>query len=97
MLAHLSNENLKFLARLSKTPDGQALAAILESKLAVQDVNCRKLVGPELHQAQGRAQQLSELLDDISQAQYRLDTNASPQRPHSMDSHRSAVETRSRA
>ena len=92
MLAHLTAEQLKLLARLNNAPEGQALAALLESKLAVQNINCRTMVGPELHQAQGRAQQLADLLLDLTEAQSRLDHKILAQR-----SFRSVPEDRSRA
>lgn len=92
MLAHLTEEQLKLLARLNKTPEGQIFIGILDSKLAVQDVNCRSMVGPELHQAQGKALQLQELIDDFTEAQSRLEHKVLAQRPV-----RSVPDDRSRA
>ncbi len=77
----LTGDQLKFLARFSKSPDGRALVSILQAKLGETEVKLRTLEGAELHRQQGRAQQLDELLTDIDEAQARLIRNASTTPP----------------
>lgn len=72
----LSSDQLAFLARFSKSPDGRALLQILEAKLAEVEVHLRRQDGAELHRSQGRAIQLDELMADIGDAQTRLARNA---------------------
>ena len=73
----LSGDQLAFLARFSKSPDGRALQQILEAKLAEVDVKLRTTEGAEMHRQQGRAQELAEILTDITEAVTRLTRNVS--------------------
>ena len=68
----LSASQLEFLARFSKSPDGRMLVTIYEAKLAEVDSKLRSGEGAVHHQNQGRAQQLSELLSEIAEAEPRL-------------------------
>lgn len=82
----LSSDQLGFLARFSKSPDGRALQQILEAKLAEADAKLRTTEGAELHRQQGRAQELVEILADIAEASTRLTRNVSTApRPYRLD------------
>ena len=76
----LSSADLLFLARFSKSPDGQALLKILEAKLAEVHAGLRTHDGTALYRDQGRAQQLDEIMSDITEATARLDRAQPPQR-----------------
>lgn len=78
----LSGDQLAFLARFSQSPDGRALLLILEAKLAEVDVKLRILEGAEVHRQQGRAQQLDELMSDITEARQRLARSATSATPN---------------
>lgn len=69
---NLTTEQLSFLARLAKTPDGRLLVGILQAKLVVRDTDLRKQTGEHVFRAQGRSLELAELIDDITQAEQRL-------------------------
>jgi len=73
----LSTEDLTFLARLAKSPDGQRFLAILEAKLGHEEGQLRRLDSTPLYRAQGRAGMLDELIDDIREAQAKLARNQS--------------------
>lgn len=81
----LSGEQLQFLARFSKSPDGRALLMILEAKLAEVEVKLRTQEGAELHRQQGRAQQIDDLVSDITEAGQRLVRNVSTAPPYRHD------------
>jgi hypothetical protein len=74
----LNHEQLEFLARFAKTPDGQMLMAIYRARLAEVDGKLRTAEGAEMHRQQGRAQQLDELLTGITEARSKLARNAVP-------------------
>lgn len=76
----LNREDLDLLRRLAKTPDGKALVLILEKKLSERDEKLRTATGEELYRAQGRAQELAELLSDIAEADTRLKRTTPPTR-----------------
>lgn len=76
----LNNEDLDLLRRVAKTPDGKALVLILEKKLRERDEKLRTATGEELYRAQGRAQELAELLSDIAEADTRLKRATPPVR-----------------
>jgi hypothetical protein len=71
----LSEDQLLFLARLSKSPDGKALTELLRAMLAEVEGKLRTETGEMLYRTQGRAVQLDELLADIAEAQARLITS----------------------
>lgn len=75
-----TSDQLHFLARFSKSPDGRELLNILNSKLAETEVGLRTQVGEEIYRQQGRALQLDELIEDITEAATRL-ARAQPARP----------------
>jgi hypothetical protein len=68
----LSSSQLGFLARLSKSPDGQFLLELLKARLAERDTALRRATGEEVHRNQGRALELSEIIADITEADERL-------------------------
>lgn len=68
----LKSDELQFLARLSRTPDGAALLKLLRAKLAEADGELRKAQGENVYRAQGRAQELDELITLITDADQKL-------------------------
>lgn len=74
----LSNEQLEFLARLNKAPEGPLLLAFLQAKLRERDTALRTATGEEVYRSQGRATELDELIADITQAQARLTRAVAP-------------------
>ena len=69
----LTTEQLQFLARLSKSPDGKFLvASYLEPKLAEADGKLRTARGEDIFRAQGAATALAELIADVAEAEQRL-------------------------
>lgn len=75
---HLSGEQLAFLARFSKTPDGRFLLGVLQAKLAEREQKLRSAVGEEVYRTQGRALELDELIADIIKAEQKLTRSARP-------------------
>jgi hypothetical protein len=71
----LTGQQLNFLARLSKSPDGQALLQIFQARLAERDAALRRVIGEEVYRNQGRALELSEIIADITEADARLTRN----------------------
>jgi hypothetical protein len=69
----LKHEQLQFLARLHKSPDGQFLLQILRAKQSERDAALRTTKGEDVYRAQGRALELDELVADITEASQRLD------------------------
>jgi hypothetical protein len=74
----LSNEQLEFLARLNKAPEGRLLLTLLQAKLRECEANLRTKTGEEVYRAQGRALELDELIADITEAQARLTRTVRP-------------------
>jgi hypothetical protein len=68
----LSNEQLVFLARFARSPEGNQLLTILKAKLGDRESKLRTTVGEEVYRTQGRALELDELIADITEAQQRL-------------------------
>lgn len=68
----LSDSQLRFLAHFATTPDGQALANLLQERLVERDSKLRTATGEEVLRAQGRALELAELIGEITQAQLKL-------------------------
>lgn len=75
---HLSSEQLQFLARFSKTPDGRFLLSVLQAKLAEREQKLRTAAGEEVYRNQGRALELDELIADIAKAEQKLTRNVRP-------------------
>ncbi len=59
----LTGDQMAFLDRLSKSPDGRLLLSMYQADLAELDVKLRRLSGEALSQTQGRAQQLEEMIE----------------------------------
>lgn len=74
----LDNEQLEFLARLAKAPEGRTLLSILQAKLRDRESKLRSTSGEEVHRYQGRALELDELIADITEAQARRTRAAAP-------------------
>lgn len=68
----MTTEQLEFLGRFSKSPDGQFLLSILQAKLSEREASLRTSVGEEVYRAQGRALELDELIADITDATAKL-------------------------
>jgi hypothetical protein len=68
----LSGDQLAFMARFSKSPEGQMLLSIYDAKLKERESKLRTSVGEEVHRQQGRALELDELIADITEAQQRI-------------------------
>jgi hypothetical protein len=68
----LKSDELQFLARLSRTPDGATLLKLLRAKLAEADGELRKAQGENVYRAQGHAQELDELISLIVDAEQQL-------------------------
>lgn len=67
-----TTEQLTFLARFSKSPDGRQVVDILNAKLAEVEKGLRSATGEEIYRQQGRALELDELLADIKDATAKL-------------------------
>jgi len=79
----LSSEDLEFLARFAKAPEGRAFLALLAAKLAERDTALRLAVGEEVFRTQGRALELVELIDEVNTAHQKLNrvqSTSAPQR-----------------
>lgn len=72
----LSNDDLAFLARLSKSPDGRRLLQMLQAKQAECNDKLRSATGEEVLRWQGRALAVDEMIADIAQAERTLTRNA---------------------
>lgn len=68
----LSTEDLQFLARFARMPDGARLLTLLRARLAERDSELRKARGEDVIRAQGRAQELDELITVIESADPQL-------------------------
>ena len=78
---HLSESDLRFLARFAKSPEGKEFTVLLQAKLGDVEGKLRITEGAELHRQQGRAQQIDELLTDITDAGKKLNAAQSAPRP----------------
>lgn len=67
----LTASDLQALKHFFGRPEGKLWVAMLEDKLAAVDVKLRTAAGEELLRTQGRAQQLDELIRELTEA----DTN----------------------
>lgn len=73
----LTSDQLHFLARFSKSPEGKFLVSMYEAELAEVDVKLRKATGDDIYRLQGRAGQLEVMIERIKTA----DGNATSRRP----------------
>ena len=74
---HLSTDQLAFIARFAKSPEGQMFRkVVLEGRLDVVSKELRSLTGEQVYRAQGRALELDGLIALLDDAQNRL--NRSP-------------------
>lgn len=73
----LTSEQLHFLARFWKSPEGKFLVGMYEAELAEVDVKLRKATGDDIYRLQGRASQLEVMIERIKNS----DSNATSRRP----------------
>jgi len=64
----LTHEDLTFLARLAKSPDGKYLQRIYAARLGEVEAKLRVGEGAAMHRSQGRAQELDDLMQMIDKA-----------------------------
>lgn len=74
----LTTQQLQFLARFAKSPDGREMVDLLKAKLAEREKSLRTQTGEEIYRQQGRAVELDEILLDIAEAQTRLSRTQPP-------------------
>jgi broad specificity phosphatase PhoE len=79
-MGQLSTNDLEFLRRFARTPEGKALVELFQRNLAESDVKLRTTIGDELLRTQGRAQLLAELIDQVTKAEVTL-SRATQRRP----------------
>lgn len=68
-----SPEDLEFLRRFARMPEGRVLVELLHRKLTDADRRLRTAIGEDVLRSQGRAQLLAELIDDVTKAGMKLD------------------------
>lgn len=68
----LTEDQLQFLARFSKSPEGQLFLSVLRAKLSEREAKLRTTVGEEVYRQQGRALELDEMIADITDAMRKL-------------------------
>lgn len=59
---HLDNHQLALLERFAKTPEGQMVVQVMTERLTATDKDLRSLTGEALFRAQGKAQELDQML-----------------------------------
>ncbi len=69
---HLDADDLAFLARLNKSPDGRRLLQLLQAKQTECNDKLRAVTGEEVLRWQGRALAVDEMIADIAQAEQKL-------------------------
>jgi thioredoxin-like negative regulator of GroEL len=57
----LTAQQLEFLARLGKSPEGQQLQAMMQAEIDDVNLQLRTLTGEHLYRAQGKATYLDDL------------------------------------
>lgn len=72
-----TTEQLSFLARFAKSPDGREVVNILNATLAEVEIGLRTKTGEDVYRQQGRAVQLDELITLINKANERLNQTLS--------------------
>jgi len=77
-MERLDQQDLDFLRRFARSPDGRLLVELLQRKLTDADRRLRTAIGEDVLRSQGRAQLLAELIDDVTKAQERFDRTSSP-------------------
>jgi len=84
-MLQLREEQVEFLARLNKSPEGQALLAILNMLQGELDAALRKARGEDIYRAQGAAEQVDVIISMLTTAQLKLERRATaPRRPAAM-------------
>lgn len=73
-------EDLDYLRRFARTPEGRYFLQLLDTRLRSRDEKLRTATGEELYRQQGRAQELCELIKDITGADTRLKQLGQPPR-----------------
>jgi len=73
----LTPDQLQFLARFSKSPEGKFLVSMYEAELAEVDGKLRRATEADIYRLQGRASQLDEMIGRIKTAE----SKANSQRP----------------
>lgn len=68
----LTTDQLSFLARFARSPDGKVFVDILSGYLGSTDRALRSATGEEVFRQQGRAKQLEELANTIESAEATL-------------------------
>lgn len=68
----LSTNELQILRAFFGRPEGKLWVGMLEGKLAAVDVQLRTATGEQLYRHQGRAQQLDELIRELTEADEKL-------------------------
>lgn len=68
----LTTSELQILRAFFWSAEGKLLVAMLKDKLAAADVKLRSLSGEDLNRQQGRAQQLEELIRELTEAEQTL-------------------------
>lgn len=63
---HLTGEQVSFLSRLGKTPDGQHLLMLIQAEIAECNGRLRTLSGDDLLREQGRARCFDELVKNLT-------------------------------
>lgn len=84
MAVPLTEHDMQFLAALARSPFGENLRVVLRKRLAGKDEECRTLDGPALYRAQGAAQYVQQMLDELDEAQRKEQARVRPVRqvPH---------------
>ncbi len=72
----LSREELEFLARFARLPEVKMYLRYLEAKLGSADADLRSALREGVFVAQGRSRAFHELLQDIKEAEQRLNRPA---------------------
>ncbi len=73
----LTEEELHFFGRVSRTPEGRKLIDILQKRQKVYDYDCRRLDSSALSRVQGRALEIEELLELFEQGHKKIAKQAS--------------------
>lgn len=84
----LSEQQLRFLARFAKAPEGKEFLELMRAALEDVTLKLRTTEGAEMHRQQGRAQQLDEIVAWITDANQKLTTgqaSARTRRPVTFD------------
>lgn len=69
MAQQLTRDDLEFLRRFARLPEGRQLITLYQRNLAETDVRLRTAIGDDLLRMQGRAQLLAELIAHVTEAE----------------------------